>query len=113
MTGPVSRYIADRFSAVREKVGTYDEISVKSGVKKTTVVRACQGDTGLAVETFVPLAMALGFNPGQLLDEAQLAVYGTPATAPSRDWFAKAAYIDPDPTEDERIRQEHPDDEVS
>lgn len=111
MTGPVSRYIADRFSAVRERVGTYDEISVKSGVKKTTVVRACKGDTGLAVETFVPLALALGFDPGQLLNEAQVASYGPPVPAPSRDWFTKAAYEYSEPTEDERFRQEHPDDE--
>lgn len=73
LTGPITRYIAGKFAEAREKRGTFTQVAAESGVKRATIVRACAGDSSMAVETFVPLALYFGFNPGKLLNEAEKA----------------------------------------
>lgn len=73
LTGPITRYIAGKFAEAREGRGTFTKVAAESGVKRATIVRACAGDSSMAVETFVPLALYFGFNPGQLLNEAERA----------------------------------------
>lgn len=77
LTGPVTRYIADRFAEAREMRGSYSALAAQSGVKRATIVRACSGDSGIAVETFVALALFFGFDPGRLLNEAEQATRPT------------------------------------
>lgn len=78
MTGPITAYLAGEMRAQRGwLVGmTVAKLAQKSGVSLATTKRALAGESALAIEAFVPLSVALGLDPGVLLDQADLAVNG-------------------------------------
>ncbi|VEI04153.1 Uncharacterised protein [Acidipropionibacterium jensenii] len=112
LSGPVTRWLAAKLRERRKEFDlTFAEVSKVTGVPMTTAKRAFTGESGIAVEAFVDLARGLQMNPGALLSEAQRAIYSPKLTTVRPDELGVAAYVDSDPTEDEILRQEHPDDE--
>ena len=83
---------------------TIEQLVEASGVKRGTVMRTLSGDAAIAVDVLIPVALALGVDPGELLNEAREI---TPATDPAT--LDLAAHIDPTPTDRERFEAEHGD----
>lgn len=72
LIGPVTDYIAREFRAQKGRLElTNDKIAELSGVSKTTVQRAMQGKSAIAVEALVALCAALRLDVAKLVDEAQ------------------------------------------
>lgn len=67
-------------------------------------MRTLSGDAAIAVDVLIPVALAMGVDPGELLNEARDAISVTdPAT------LDLAAHIDHTPTDRERFEAEHGD----
>lgn len=55
---------------------TLDEIATRTGLARTTVHRALKGDTALAVEVLIPLALGMNVDLARLMRKASSAVDG-------------------------------------
>lgn len=83
---------------------TIEQLVEASGVKRGTVMRTLSGDAAIAVDVLIPVALALGVDPGELLNEAREVI---PVTDPAT--LDLAAHIDRTPTDRERFEAEHGD----
>lgn len=82
-----------------------EQIGELLGIKQQNVSNRMSGQTPFTVDEIHAIITALDIDPHEFINDAKLTWL--------QSQMALAAYVDPDPTEDELLRQEHPDDEVS
>jgi len=72
VSGPATKYVAEEFRAQKRRLNmSFQDLEKISGVGRTTVDRALQGETTLAFETFLLICRALDLDPTTLIREAE------------------------------------------
>lgn len=71
LTGNATRFLAGELLAQKQRNGwSLDDIEARTGVPRSTVDRALNGDHTLAVETLVQLCAGMGLDVVQLIRQA-------------------------------------------
>ena len=71
LTGKATRFIAGEMTAQKVRNGwSLDDIEARTGVPRSTVDRALDGEHTLAVETLVQLCAGMGLDVVQLIRQA-------------------------------------------
>lgn len=97
--------------AIAEK--TVRDLAEQSGIPLTSLMRVLKGAREIKVNQVAQIAEALDIYPHEIVEHAENIMRREASGQPTQKDVDLAAYVDPEPTEDERFRQEHPDDETS